>query len=264
MTNFTQYDSFDLYIHGRVFRIVNNYITPEYAGITINGNTYDVYLNESLLIDPAPEDLFYMKLKNISIVPAMDTVRFKLYRAPNQLINESLVYGMNSTTNLELYGGARRVVNLFDIGTQLYITPSKNTTFALTVNNISASKAPALPSGYLDFSLFNISIRNKSNSAALAINMSTGYDCGNSSIATQPFVYHDGRWSAVQGAIYNATACQVSFRINESQIVAVLEKPIQNTTSATTSIAQQQPLNPPSLSSIVQAIVTILKELFFP
>lgn len=73
-TNITQYATFSVNLCKTQINVTENYITPIYAGITINNRQYALYLNNKTLLDNVGP-YFYVELVNISYLPIIQTIR---------------------------------------------------------------------------------------------------------------------------------------------------------------------------------------------
>ena len=248
--NFTQYDFITALINEKKFLITENYITPDYAGITVNNDRYDIFPNESLLLASTSEYLYYMRLTRIAIVPALDTINFSIFAVPNLTSNEVLSYATNASINMSLTGNGISYINLENLNTLISIESPESTGLSLTVTNLTGSNDLPIPTGYDKWLLMNISAKALTDSATLSMNVTSVYDCNSSPDVTAPYLFNGGNWVALDGVNYNSTSCQMSFGLSRSGIVGIFEKsskPITATTSQTSSQTSAQ-FTPPIFS----------------
>ena len=79
IVNFTQDGTKTVEILNHTFKITENYITPQYAGVTINNITYELFINSSENIANINSVPYYAKLLSISYLPIIQTVEILVY-----------------------------------------------------------------------------------------------------------------------------------------------------------------------------------------
>ena len=241
--NITQYDTIAILVNEKKFLFTENYITPDYAGVTVNADHYDIFPNESLLLASTSEYLYYIRLSHIAIVPALDTINFSIFAVPNLTANEVLSYATNSSINMSLAGNGTSRVSLVNLNTLLSLKPSADTGVSLTVTNLTGSNSLPIPAGYGKWLVMNISAKTLTDNATLSMTVTSVYDCNNSLNITAPYMFNGGNWVALDGVNYNATSCQMSFSLSRSGVVGIFEKsakPIALTTSPTAAETSAQ------------------------
>ena len=262
ISNFTQYDFIILQINEKQFNVTENYITPDYAGVTVNSNRYDIYPNESLLLATNPIQNYYLKLNNINFIPALDTITFQIYSLPNLTENQTLAYTSNSSAlNISTYKNVTSHINFVDLNAFLSVTPSSNTGLSLNVTDITNSASYPSLTSYSTWRVLDVSAKPSYNDSELNMSISSIYDCNNPSEITEPFILGNNGWTAVNNFTYNQSACVISFSLSRSATVGLFEKPLKSvqgcvtTTTNTTSVPGQ---HPPKIFSISETYYVLL------
>lgn len=223
ISNMSQSDFVRLTINHQNFLITEHFITPEYVGITINDKVHILYPNESLLVSTTADDRYYLKLLSEHITPALDTIDIKLYVLPLELPNSLIIYGTTPSTNITLQANKITYVNLPTLDTLISLSSNRSSDFILGVDDITNTFQVPAPSGYVKYSVLNLSLANKSTEEPIAMQVITGYGC-NASRITLPFTYANNTWTQVKHFSYNASACELEFTIIADPIVALLDK----------------------------------------
>ncbi len=77
VTNITEYSTFSLTLCGNVINVIENYITPIYAGVTINGQQYALYPGVQTQLTNVGK-YYYAELEGISYLPILHTITLNL------------------------------------------------------------------------------------------------------------------------------------------------------------------------------------------
>ncbi len=79
--NFTQDNQEKVAINGIIFTLVENFITPSSAGISVNGQTYTLSNGQTAQI--AGHSGYYLNLLNISYLPIINLIKIRIYEIAN-------------------------------------------------------------------------------------------------------------------------------------------------------------------------------------
>ena len=79
--NFTQDKTQTFSIGGKQFNVTLNFIGSDHIGITVNGNSYTLYTNQTIELDDPPEYAYYARIINISYLPVLHSVDLEIYGA---------------------------------------------------------------------------------------------------------------------------------------------------------------------------------------
>lgn len=222
ISNIAQLNTVNVTLEGRQINIVENYITPTSAGVTINGNSsYTMSTGRSYFVASGSNYSIYVRLLNVSYIPIEQTIMLYVY-------SNSTSTPTNSTQPLNV---SLSISNL----TSLRIVPESLSNVVFVGNVLSST--PAAPSNYMKLGVIYISVNS---SAVDSIRVSADYGCGTPSTDITPFYLQNQAWIPINPFTINSTSCQVSFMVVKNQIFAIMQlvRPITTTTiRPTTTIA---------------------------
>ena len=78
-TNIAQLNTFDIVLGNYTYHVLVNYITPNYIGITLNGEGYALSPNETVLLNTSNHVDYNISLINISYIPILHAAALKFY-----------------------------------------------------------------------------------------------------------------------------------------------------------------------------------------
>ncbi len=234
--NLSQLNRAVIELNEKVFNITENYITPDYAGITINNANYVIYPNQTIQFDSTAIDNYYLKMTNLTFIPIRDTVSFELYYGPNETAGALFVPTENSTINLTLLNPRDVQIDLFGMSTLLTLIPNEPGNFTLYVKNLtSSSNLPPVPESYSMDLAVNIDVNSRTPGNSDSLVMSTASDCPPYGNTTVPFMLVNGTWKRLDVYTLYPSSCITSFSINNNATVALMDylAPLQNATTTT-------------------------------
>ncbi|VVB76744.1 Uncharacterised protein [uncultured archaeon] len=89
ISNFSQSGLASMNVNGVAFSVVENFITPTTAGISVNGMALTLALNVPVQLSVSNNRTYYVELLGISYLPIQDTVTLRIYSQPNVVAIES-------------------------------------------------------------------------------------------------------------------------------------------------------------------------------
>jgi hypothetical protein len=134
ITNLTQLDKFDIFLANSL-NVVENFITPTTAGVTVNGASYTLQRNQPVQVASNSTAVVYMTLQNVSYIPIEQTVSLRFYYtavAHTQTQQKPLV--MNTTSS-----HSTAITDVVSSGTQ-----TNNTVGAAPAQQKSIATLPAM------------------------------------------------------------------------------------------------------------------------
>ena len=103
ISNFSQDNQERLILRNQTFTVVENYINPTSAGVSVNGATYLLQLNQKQLVKSVNGINYTLSLTNVSYLPIQHTIKVAMcYRLPVALTHSSVTRGsmiVTLTTN---------------------------------------------------------------------------------------------------------------------------------------------------------------------
>ncbi len=253
VTSIAQLNTFFVNMCGMSSIVTENFISPTDAGITINSNSYTLYLNQSVNIAGTA---CYVKLNNISWIPLQQTIDLVFINktvsnvnATSTIISTSTTTSTSSTTMpsttlavpsyqlskinkneaigaLNLSYGKNIISVPFAKTYFLIYTDSLNKSLMLiTVKNITNKLMP--PAGEYNILELNVSMESSAN---LSISVNTTYNCAIPASEIMPSILLNNTWSQVQYYSINSDECSISFRTGriKSFVVGIFLKPTLN------------------------------------
>ena len=221
-TNVSNQDILNFNLGNVSYNFVENYVTPDYAGFTINGASYNnVAPNSTIIISSSAGA--YVDMPQINYLPIQKSINIILCSAPQ---GQDTYYNFNISDNSygELY--------FTYFGTKLILDSNSTASVRsnVTITNVTAS-TPSPPAGYVKLIALNIVI----NSAApTTINVTQAVPC---SLLGKSSAYAlAGGWISISNYRINSAACSVSFIVPYGHVIGIFYySPQQTTTSISTS-----------------------------
>lgn len=139
--NVTQLGNFGNVYCGAILRITDNFITPTSTGITVNGRSYTLTLDNATLLNGTPQDC-YVELRNLSYLPIAQTVTLQFFtgEASNSSINSS------NATQVAIPPGV--VATAPGIPPEVQAQPSNVSNATAAVNYVVSKVVPKSATGY--------------------------------------------------------------------------------------------------------------------
>ena len=156
--NFSQDDSENVKINGRLFGITLNSISPKSADVTINGASYALDLGTQMAIGGG----YFLNLSYVSYLPIIDTVTLELYANSSKTSTSSNSSTKNYNVSISLNSSS------FPAGSSHYITAyveNQTDTVAVYANGVLEAEGKGTAS-------FNIDVLAKGNYTLQACDIS--------------------------------------------------------------------------------------------
>lgn len=208
-----------------IYNFTENYITPDYAGITINGYSYSpVYPNTTTVI--SPDTGAYTEITQINYFPIQKSIDMILCSEPQA---SSTYYIFNVSDNN--YG------NLYFsyLGARLIVSSGSNSSAPVNATVINATgETPGAPDGYVKLTALHVEV---STSVQTQVNMVQAVPCSLSSGSVSAYTLQNNEWTQPQ-ALQPSTGsiCSVELGVpDESTIGIFYYSPGATTTSISTS-----------------------------
>ncbi|MGI0100233.1 MAG: glycosyl hydrolase family 28-related protein [Candidatus Micrarchaeaceae archaeon] len=155
ITNIASLDSFNVSLCNEDINIVDNFLTPSYSGLTVNGRQYTLSQGIPELAFEDNGESCYALLLNTSYLPIQHTITLEIYT------NKTMPLIINSIYKIS--GRNPTVVNATKINATFYLSMAQTiTTPSFTYINLYVSNANAssnsIPKGYNRIKIFNASL----------------------------------------------------------------------------------------------------------
>lgn len=235
---------FNITLYGVRFNFTPNFITPTYAGMSVNGRPYSFYPGKPVLVsqNQNPDYIFYVKAFNLTITPIQNYLSVSVSAITN-------VTPVNVTTQkfsamIRTSNTIPVVINLLGGNTSLNITSAFTANQIFSFQNLTNTRfIPPLPANYVALTIQNISVTpfaNLSGQVNTTINVTMQYDCGIAFYRIFPFLLQNYTWSRISSYNVKPNKCVVTFSVPPDPIMAVAEyvgsNGIPTPTSITSSI----------------------------
>lgn len=221
-TNVSNQDILNFNLGNVSYNFVENYVTPDYAGFTINGASYNnVAPNSTIIISSSAGA--YVDMPQINYLPIQKSINIILCSAPQ---GQDTYYNFNISDNS--YGDL--YFTYFGAKVILDSNSTASVRSNVTITNVTTS-TPSPPPGYVKLIALNIVI----NSAApTTLNVTQAVPCpllGKSSAYALA-----GDWVSISNYRINSAACTISFIVPYGHVIGIFYySPQQTTTSISTS-----------------------------
>ena len=232
-TNVTTGQMMSFSLGSVAYKVVQNYITPDNVGITINGSSYTLDPNSPKTINSNTGA--YVELVKINYLPIQQSVNFIMCSAqqgPSTFYSFNLSDGTYGDPYFTYYGTKLIIDANLPISQALTNFPTN-----VTESNVTYS-TPSPPSGYVKLTALDINIVTGTNAT---VNMTQDVPCyvTPSGIAVEELVKDS--WVLVYGYTLNSTACTVTASMPNDPVVGIFYSSsatatsTAGSTSATTS-----------------------------
>ncbi len=218
-----QDNSFNISLYGVKLDFTLNYITPTYAGLTVNNRSYSLYPNNNVTIQqPNTHFIFDMNMFNLSYVPILHSISINILSSPN--VTPINVTTMNYTAEITTYNSIPQVINMLREKTRFTITSSSTSNQTISVKNLTSTLfLPPLPQGYAKQDIENISLYNARPETNTTLNIITKYNCSVPYYKIVPFLFANTSWNQVSEFTVNAKSCEVTFTLNTDAVFAIAQ-----------------------------------------
>ncbi len=230
------------------YTVVQNFITPNDAGVTVNGDSYTLNPIVPYTINKSTGS--YVELAQINYIPIQPSVNLILCSAQQDADTQ---YDLNLSANQ--YGDA--IFTHF--GTRLIVSASlavsqqfSSFPATVTIANVTGS-TPSPPSGYVKLSALSI---NVSSSTSTMINMTQDVPCYVTPKTIAVYKLSGGLWNLISGFMLNSTSCKVTALIPSDPTVGIFYASSGSTASTTTQSTSSTSLPTSTLSSTTSSVPT--------
>ncbi len=207
ITDISNPSSFNTTIGALNLKFTENFISPNYVGVSVNGTAYTLYENTTVLLGKSAAESYYVRLINISWIPMQQTFALQIYSQPNPT-NKTAEY-----------------MTRFGIFT---VNGTAQTLEVVGVNNTLA------PIGYSELYTTRINVSGTNSSGTLRI--TAPYQCG---VVAVPYELLNNIWIQIANYSENQAACQILFTVKANNSITVSLMKMNAATPATaTSVGQ--------------------------
>jgi PGF-pre-PGF domain-containing protein len=225
ISNFTQ-DNREIISFGSgnaTFTVIENFITPTDAGVTINSQPITVPLHMASQFLSTPQYNYTVRLRNISYLPILHTVLVSICQLSRvtttvpQFPSQINITTRNNSARFNVYNISSMhsiTINDIPLGAVFVLRTNSTVPFnaLFTAVNMTDANIP-IPSGYAKILLMNLSL----STSAVSVNATMHYACPlplNESVA--PFIRRNGTWSSISPFLLNTHGCYVSFSLADA------------------------------------------------
>ena len=198
--NLSDYNSESVKINGINFGLRVNYITPNYAGVTINNHTYQLTPKVNYTILNQSMYSYYAIVENLSYIPAVDTINMGIFYKLNS--NSTYLTNRYKFKNNTSINATEQLIELssgyiyFNHNlTNIALTSPSNESVKVNAN-LEALNANAIPHGF-DTKIMALNI---SAEPFVHLNLTTQYVCDSSNSSVGAFESENGVWMPIESA----------------------------------------------------------------
>jgi hypothetical protein len=237
VSNIAQLNTFNLTFRNESIDLIENYITPTSAGLTINSHSYLLDVGQNITLTSNSGYAIYAKLLNVSYLPIQHTITlyvYSNYTTGNQV----------NVTSLEINFQISNITTPEILPT--YLT---NTIFVKNVFNTT----PEPPKNYTKIVAIAI---NTNFSSINQENISITYGCNILPNNVQPFELYNSTWVPINKFYVNQTLCEVFFTVERNQTIGLMQlAPQLVTQSTTTTIITSNTISAASSNTLSQTTI---------
>jgi hypothetical protein len=145
ISNFSQYSSQTVNIDNRTFTVVDNFITPSTAGVSVNNRLLTLAIDTPVLLLNTTGVAYYIELVGVSYLPIEQTVTLSIYGQPSTANSASAATTNVPSLVLPASTTTAPAVNAMPKTTvaPVVTTAAPATTVAPTANTTQASSTPS-------------------------------------------------------------------------------------------------------------------------
>ena len=237
VTGVAQLNTFTLNLCGKRFQVTDNFITPNYTGVSIGTSPYDLYVDKPQLL--AGTASCYAKVTSISYLPILVTVNFLFYNTQLNATNTIDIVGNPVHAEVNLTNSSVLTLDVNNGNLLLSLLASISARDNITVENLTSLPVPA-PANFRVARVIAINVTSSSTpKPSTHIHIIEKYNCTIPSSRIMPYLLLNGSWQGITSYSTNSSACTISYSITEDPILALFEliTPISTTTIPSTSVA---------------------------
>jgi hypothetical protein len=221
-------------LNGVSYQVVENFISPEYAGVTVNGASYTLYPSIPMTINSSTGA--YVELTQVNYLPVQHSVDFILC---SKVQGPGTYYTFNISNNNYGY------LYFNYVGAKLLVGSPSNisTPIRVSVSNVTAT-TPQSQYGYSKLVAFNNSV---TASTPVSISITQTLPCYVASGSLYTYILSGGSWSQGIGSSFNASSCALSFSVPKNSTVGIFYSSQGSIGTTSTTVI---PTTVPSTSSL--------------
>ncbi|MCW6159897.1 MAG: hypothetical protein LVQ95_02295 [Candidatus Micrarchaeales archaeon] len=237
VTGVAQLNTFNINLCGKAFKVTDNFITPNYTGVSIGTGSYNLYVDQPQLI--AGTTSCYAKVTSISYLPILVTVNFLFYNTQLNGTNTIDIVGNPVHAEVTVTNSSIITLNVNNGNLLLSLLASISARENVTTGNLTGIPVPA-PAGFRIARIIFINVTSNSTpKPSTHMHIIEKYNCTIPSSRLMPYLLLNGSWHAITPYSTNSSACTISYNITEDPVLALFEliTPVSTTTVPSTSVA---------------------------
>ena len=259
--NFVETGYAGLNIHGTQLGIIENYITPVAAGISINATPIYLPYGTAIYVGTFSGLRYYARLYNISYSPGGSSIRLNIFDNFSNRTNERALSvnpfqlgRYSGSIELSTPGYEQNILNFTSLGLQMAITYNGTGPAAQFTMNYSNATGTGTPKGFSKDFTTDFTFTPPGNISIVGI---YHYPCASN--GATPFMYSNGAWQRI-GYMDDPAGCTLTFDIPSDPIIGMFTN--LSATSTTTAPTSQPTTLPPASaqSSIPPAKTTTVQQ----
>jgi hypothetical protein len=264
ISNLTQRSLVNVSLNGISFEIRVNFITPTTAGVTVNGLSYTLSLDQQQVIQQASGNNYTMEMTALSYIPIEDTFSLSVCgpggqpanatttitpTAPTATTSNSTVLTFNFTnssnsisTNLGIWPGTITVS----------AQPGVSGPVGLHITNVTATES-GLPQNYTKLVVLNMTLNSTAN---VTIEATLHYSCQTNSSRIVLFVLENHTWMGISPVSENA--CSISFLTPKNRVIALMAANVKPPAAPTNTVVQRAQSASGSYKEIIEIFLVMV------
>ncbi|MDE1871386.1 MAG: YncE family protein [Candidatus Micrarchaeota archaeon] len=247
VTNIAKLDSFNFTLNGVIFNVTDNYINPNSTGITVNGNTYLLQLNDTVSLGGSAAK-YYARLFSVLYVPIQHAVGILFYS--NSTNSSPATSGSSRLVSLNgsiMFNGSANLsehsplyINFTSSGLLLQVRSGSSSNFSanIMITNVTNSSSLPVLAGKERLLALNISVAPPEN---VTLNLTVKYNCSIGSSYIAPYIVSNSIWEPINSFTVDSSACSMSFSLPADPVVALYSSQHANTTTIAATTASSLP-----------------------
>jgi hypothetical protein len=256
--NFSKDNQENVVVLGNKFNVVENFITPTTAGVSVNNESHTLALDNAISLASISGINYTLNLTKITYLPIHDSVTVVLC---GRVANSARKYTQtNVSTNGTSYSGSFSLslyhglgVNVKGLGVTAVVT--SNSVFNSTEKvDIRPYNGTASIPGYTALTLFNITVTPPSN---MLVTITQNYTCGTNQADLQPFMLVNGTWTAVKPFDVGTDPCTVTYVVPADPVAGLFAASNPTTIAATTAPTTTAPAKPSAPTNYTPVLAVI-------
>lgn len=239
VNSIAQLNTFNVTICNQTLHATENFITPNYAGVTINGGSYALYPNVTTQLHGLPPQC-YVRLTGISYIPLQQTIQLLFITNVKTIKNVS---GISARLNITLNATIPSTIDYVNANELITFNSGLPPFYTANVSITNATyTTPAPQSGYIKLVAVNVST---GSGVIRGLNISEGYSCTLPGGSIAPYQLQNGTWVKIARYNVSPSACRIAYDAPINATIALMQ-----TISLTTSTTQTTSTTTPTILTI--------------